>query len=193
MTTFDLTAFDPPLEVPELRSESVVLRAFVPADTDLVRRAAADPYIPTITSVPARYSDREGEAFIERQHERALGGHGYPLVIAEAVDPAYGVGCIGLWLREIESGRASIGYWLVPAARGKKLATAALRLVTTFAFDVLAIPRLHLFVEPWNEASARTAELAGFTSEGLLRGWERVDGAQHDAVSYALLRHEWRR
>jgi [ribosomal protein S5]-alanine N-acetyltransferase len=193
MTTFDLSAFDPPLEVPELRDESVVLRAFTPADVDLVRRAASDPYIPTITSVPARYSDKEGTAFIERQHARAQGGHGYPLVIAEAGDPACGIGSIGLWLREIDSGRASIGYWLVPAARGKKLATAALRLVTTFAFDVLAIPRLHLFVEPWNAASARTAELAGFTSEGLLRGWERIDGEQRDAVSYVLLRHEWRR
>ena len=37
----------------------------------------------------------------------------------------------------------------------------------------LAIPRLHLFVEPWNAASARTAEAAGFDREATLRGWER--------------------
>ena len=55
----------------------------------------------------------------------------------------------------------------------------------------LAIPRLHLYVEPWNVASARTAEAAGFTREATLRGWERIDGEQHDADCYALLRTEW--
>ena len=60
-----------------------------------------------------------------------------------------------------------------------------------FGFAQLAIPRLHLFVEPWNVASARTAEAAGFTREATLRGWERIDGEQHDADCYALLRTEW--
>jgi ribosomal-protein-alanine N-acetyltransferase len=191
MTPFDLDVFAAPLEVPELRSASVVLRPFTMADLALVRQAAEDPYIPTITSLPATYSEAEGQAFIARQLERALGGHGYPFVIAEAADPVVGVGSVGLWLREIESGRASIGYWLVPAARGKKLAEAAVRLLSDFAFDVLAIPRLHLFVEPWNSASLRTAERAGFHREGILRGWERIDDVQRDAICFALLREEW--
>jgi ribosomal-protein-alanine N-acetyltransferase len=191
MRLFTLSTFAPPLLVPELRSGPTVLRPFSRADLPLVRDAATDPYIPTITSVPARYSDREGRAFIERQFERSDGGHGYPFVIAAAEEPHRGIGAIGLWLREIDSGRASIGYWLVPSARGRHLATWALRGLVTFAFDGLAIPRLHLFVEPWNVASQRTAEAAGFAQEGLLRGWERVAGTQHDAFSYVLLRQEW--
>ena len=35
-----------------------------------------------------------------------------------------GIGSIGLWLQEIESGRASIGYWLVADARGQGLAAS---------------------------------------------------------------------
>jgi RimJ/RimL family protein N-acetyltransferase len=168
-----------------------VLRPFDLADLPLVREAAADPYIPTITSVPPTYSDDEGRAFIERQFERSEGGHGFPFVIASAADPERGIGALGLWLREIESGRASIGYWLTPSARGVHLAGWALRGVVAFAFETLAIPRLHLFVEPWNVASQRTAEAAGFVREALLRGWERVDDSQRDAFSYALLRQEW--
>jgi ribosomal-protein-alanine N-acetyltransferase len=141
--------------------------------------------------VPANYSDDEGRAFIARQLERSAGGHGYPFVIAAASDPSRGLGAIGLWLREIDSGRASVGYWLVPAARGHKLAGWALRGLVEFAFGTLAIPRLHLFIEPWNLASQRTAEAAGFTREALLRGWERVDGTQHDAYCFALLHQEW--
>jgi RimJ/RimL family protein N-acetyltransferase len=63
--------------------------------------------------------------------------------------------------------------------------------VGAFAFEKLAIPRVHLFVEPWNVASARTAEFAGFRREATLRGWERIDGSQKDADCYAQLCSEW--
>ena len=190
MTGFDLSRFDAPLVVPQLCNGPVVLRPFDLSDLRLVRQASSDPYIPAITSVPAPYSDDEGRVFIERQHSRAIDGHGYSFVIADATTPSRGVGSLGLWLHEIEHGRASIGYWIVSSARGQRWAGWALRAVVTFAFEVLAIPRLHLFVEPWNIASQRTAEFAGFTQEALLHGWERIDDAQHDALAYALLRHE---
>jgi [ribosomal protein S5]-alanine N-acetyltransferase len=99
---------------------------------------------------------------------------------------------LGLWLREIEFGRASIGYWIAPPVRGKRLAGWALRGAATFAFDMLAVPRLQLFIEPWNIASQRTAEFASFRREALLRGWERIGDTQHDAYCYARLRPDQR-
>jgi [ribosomal protein S5]-alanine N-acetyltransferase len=181
------------LRVPELVAPPVVLRPYALSDLALVRQASADPFIPSISSVPARYSDDAGRAFIARQHARDTEGDGYSFVIAPEAEPKTGIGSIGLWLREIESGRASIGYWLVADARGQRMATHALRAVVTFAFGELSIPRLHLFVEPWNVASARTAEAAGFAREATLRGWERIDGEQRDADCYALLHSEWSR
>jgi [ribosomal protein S5]-alanine N-acetyltransferase len=191
MSTFDPAFFAPPLRVPELAAPPLVLRAYGTSDLALVRRAAADPFIPSISSVPRSYTDDAGRAFIERQHARGAEGDGYSFVIAPASDPEAGLGSIGLWLQEIESGRASIGYWLVEGARGRGLAACALRAVVSFAFGALSIPRLHLFVEPWNVASARTARAAGFRREATLRGWERIDGAQHDADCFALLHAEW--
>lgn len=191
MTAFDLSLFEAPLVVPQLQSGPVLLRPFTLSDLPLIRLAATDPYIPSVTSVPSAYSDDEGRAFIERQQSQAGGGHGYSFVIAESSSPARGLGGLGLWLHEIESGRASIGYWVVPGARGNNLAGWALRGVVAFAFEVLAIPRLHLFIEPWNIASRRTAEFAGFTQEALLRGWERIDHVQRDVYSFALLRQDW--
>jgi RimJ/RimL family protein N-acetyltransferase len=188
VTAFDLSTFDAPLAVPELHSGPIVLRPFDLSDLQLIRQASTDPYIPAITSVPSSYSDDEGRAFIERQQSRAADGHGYPFVIADTGTPGRGVGAVSLWLQEIDNGRASIGYWLAPAGRGKSRAGWALRGVVGFAFDVLAIPRLHLFIEPWNIASQRTAEFAGFTKEALLQGWERIDHAQHDVYSYVQLR-----
>ncbi|HEY1653312.1 MAG TPA: GNAT family protein [Acidimicrobiales bacterium] len=192
MTRFDITALSPPLRVPRLTAPPVVLRPYsLATDLELVRAASADPLIPSITSVPRTYSEEAGPAFIERQHRRAIDGDGFSFVIAEEVDPTVGVGSIGLWLHEIESGRASVGYWLVAPARGRGLAGHALRALADFAFGELAIPRVHLFVEPWNVASARTAESAGFTHEATLRGWERIDGEQRDAECFARLRSEW--
>ena len=191
MTTFDLAAFTPPLRVPELAAPPLVLRPFAIADLAMVRQAAADPFIPSISSVPRRYTDDAGRAFIERQHARGAEGDGYSFVIAPEAEPKAGIGSIGLWLQEIESGRASVGYWLLAGARGQRLAAHALRAVVSFAFDALCVPRLHLFVEPWNVASARTAEAAGFHREATLRGWERIDGEQRDADCFALLRSQW--
>jgi [ribosomal protein S5]-alanine N-acetyltransferase len=191
MSLFDLTAFVPPLRVPQLACGPVVLRPYAVSDLALVRQASADPLIPAISTVPRPYTDDAGRGFLERQHRRASEGDGYSFVIAEAGDPNTGIGSIGMWLQEIESGRASIGYWILDSARGHGLAAHALRAIVSFAFGELAIPRLQLFVEPWNVASSRTAEAAGFRREGLLRGWERIDDEQRDAECFALLHMDW--
>ena len=119
MTAFDLAAFTPPLHVPQLVAPPVVLRPYAVSDLGLVRQASDDPLIPSISSVPRRYTNDAGRAFIERQHARGTEGDGYSFVIASDTEPKTGLGSIGLWLREIESGRASIGYWLVAGAAGR--------------------------------------------------------------------------
>jgi RimJ/RimL family protein N-acetyltransferase len=191
MSAFDLDAFAPPLRIPRLSCPPVVLRAYDDSDVALVREASADPLITSISSVPADYSAALGRDFVQRQRAHATAGDGYSFVIAPEAAPDDGVGSIGLWLQEIPSGRASVGYWLVAGARGKGLASRALRAVVEFGFAQLGIPRLHLYIEPWNVASARTAEAAGFRREATLRGWERIEGEQHDADCYALLRRDW--
>jgi ribosomal-protein-alanine N-acetyltransferase len=192
MSVFDPTALAPPLRVPVLHGRDVVLRPWSISDLTLVRQGSADALVPSISSIPRRYSDDTGRAFIERQHRRASNGDGLSFVIAEQAAPALGIGSMGLWLHEIESGRASVGYWLLDRFRGRRLATDALLALVDFAFGGPGIPRLHLFVEPWNVASARTAEAAGFVREATLRGWERIDGEQRDADCFALLSEEWR-
>jgi RimJ/RimL family protein N-acetyltransferase len=49
------------------------------------------------------------------------------------------------------------------------------------------VPRLELHVEPWNTASIRTAEGAGYRREGLLRSWEAVGGERRDMLMFSLL------
>jgi ribosomal-protein-alanine N-acetyltransferase len=175
--------------VPQLAvGESLLLRPweFSDADLALVREAASDPYIPLVTSVPTAYSVEAGEAFVRRQWDHAADGGGYPFVIARRED-RLPVGSIGLRLKDIDRGRAWLGYWVAPSARGHGIATAALRAVTEWGLSELRIPRLQLCVEPWNVASIRTAEQAGYQREGLLRSWLRVGDERRDMFMYSIL------
>ncbi|GEB54692.1 GNAT family N-acetyltransferase [Streptomyces gardneri] len=175
-----------PLVVPELAAGGgFALRAWRLSDVPLVREAADDDYIPLTTTVPSPWSESAAHAFVERQWGRAASGAGYPFVI---VDPdGRPVGTVGLWLRELALGRATLGYWVVGSARGRGAAGIAVRAVAAWALKDLRIPRLELYVEPWNTASVRTAERAGFQREGLLRGWQEVGSERRDMYMYALL------
>ncbi|NEA64703.1 GNAT family protein [Streptomyces sp. SID12488] len=65
---------------------------------------------------------------------------------------------------------AHIGYWVLPEARGRRVATRALALGTRWAFDVLGLNRLQLGHAIGHDASCHVAERCGFRYEGTLRG-----------------------
>lgn len=146
-----------PLEVPELSAcAGFVLRPWRLSDLPLVRKASEDDYIPLITTAPSPYSDSAGVAFIERQWGRATTRAEYTFVIATSAGRP--VGQVGLWLRDLEQGRASLGYWVVKAARGQGAAVAAVDAVVGWALRDLRIPRLELWVE-WSRGTRPPCEL----------------------------------
>ena len=74
-------------------------------------------------------------------------------------------------LREIRlaDGVAECTYWVLPAARGRGVATAATVAVARWAVDELGLHRLLLLHSTANPASCRVAAKAGFALEGNLR------------------------
>lgn len=173
--------------MPRLRRDPVVLRAFGDGDVDLVCSVAADPLIPLITTVPNSGTRADAVAYIARQHDRLATGVGYSFAVAEAAtDQA--VGQIGLWLRNLDQGRVSTGYWIAQQFRGKGYATAALRLLSAWALSFDDVARIELSVEPWNRGSWRTAESCGYQREGLLRSWQAVGDQRKDMYMYSLTR-----
>jgi len=156
--------------MPRLVGGSVILRPFEPRDAPLIARAATDPLIPLITTVPAGGTEADVRAYIGRQQERLPTGMGYSFAIADA-DTDEAVGRIGLWTRDIETGRATTGYWVGQDFRRRGHLKAALRVLTDWAITLPELQRLQLFVEPWNEGSWRGAEACGYHREGLLRRW----------------------
>ncbi|UFU04069.1 GNAT family N-acetyltransferase [Ruania suaedae] len=167
----------------------VRLRAFTATDAHLVAELAADSYIPTIGSVPARVDKDGAAAWITRQLARSEQGTGYSFAVAErATDRA--VGNAGLSLRALDQGRASAGYAIAPSSRGRGYATDALMALTAFAWTIEGLHRVELFIEPWNVASVRVAERSGYRQEGLLRSHQEIDGVRRDMIVCAALRAE---
>jgi [ribosomal protein S5]-alanine N-acetyltransferase len=177
----------PALPVPSLADEVVALRRWREADIPAQLEAFADPWF-------LRFSDWAPRTEVAARvylaaHERAR-RQGEQLELA-AVDPREdGVLLGGASLNNVSlpEGRAAIGYWLAPHARGRGVATHAVRLLCAWAFDDLGIARLELTCGPDNEASQRVAERCGFTREGILRSHLPFKGGRRDTVVFSLQR-----
>lgn len=165
----------------------MLLREFRDGDAHLAVELGQDPYIPLIGSVPSHPDAREALAWIHRQRGRLAEGKGLSFAIADAqTDVA--LGAIGLWLQDLSSGRATMGYAVSPAHRGIGVAKNALIALTDFAWTIADLHRIELYIEPWNLASGHVAESAGFLKEGLLRSHQLIGDSRRDMLLYAATR-----
>jgi RimJ/RimL family protein N-acetyltransferase len=201
-----MTAHDPrdpvvPLPEPRLSDGFVVVRPLEPDDAPAVAAACQDPLIQDLCYfVPSPYGLADAEEFIARARRGFVAGAELHCAVVEAGSGVL-LGAVDLvYFPDREAGET--GYWVAPEARGRGVATAAVRLMQRYAFAQLGLERLELMTEPRNLASQRVAEKAGFRLEGTLRGLlasrgerdrELVDPAHGriDQLLYALLRAEW--
>lgn len=171
---------------PILIDKDCTLRAFSQEDLPLIEEASKDSLIPLITSIPIQYSEKEGLAFIERQLNRYVCGAGYSFAIVEN-ETNKAIGAAYLGIENIDSGRASLGYWLIKSERGKGKIKPILKKLITWAQTDLKIPRLELNVEPSNQPSIKTAEYLGFEKEGVMRSWQFIGDTRKDMIMMSLI------
>jgi ribosomal-protein-alanine N-acetyltransferase len=169
------------------------------SDGRVTLRPAAERDIPDILVAhdqdPRLYSDRglkrpptgaELGREMEAAAELRATGTSETLTILEGSSDE----CIGqIYLYDIDwdHARAAIGIWLAPAARGRGLASAALRLAVRWLFDEWALERIELTTLPENERMIRAARACGFTAEGVLRDRDRDRGRRLDIAILSLL------
>ena len=84
--------------------------------------------------------------------------------------------------------KAELGYWLGRKYWGRGMMTQAVNLVVQYGFQQLQLTRIYAYVFPFNKASARVLEKAGFSYEGLLRSNALKDGKPQDDLVYAILK-----
>jgi RimJ/RimL family protein N-acetyltransferase len=150
--------------VPHLGDGVVKLRPPAPGDVDAITEACQDPEIPRWTRVPTPYTRDHAVEFIERSARTWQQGTDAAFVIEDSKTREL-LGAIGVHRLGGEDDGPEVGYWLEREARGRGVATRALRLVTYWACHELGM-RLLLQADVRNVASRRVAEKARFRYVG---------------------------
>ena len=83
-------------------------------------------------------------------------------------------------------GYGEVSYWVLPGARGRRVATRACVAVTRWAHE-LGLHRVHLEHSTQNQGSRQVAVAAGFIEEGVRRGANLHADGWHDMRMYSHL------
>jgi len=149
---------------PPLSDGVITLRAKGRNDVDTLVAICQDPEISRWTRVPSPYTREDAEGWIaaselDRQVERAIDW---------LVEDAEGEVVASIAVQDIraDEGIGEIGYWVAAPARGRGIATRAVRLATEWALRDLGLETLELMTHQDNVASQGVARAAGFTETG---------------------------
>ncbi len=91
-----------------------------------------------------------------------------------------------------DNSRAELGIWVVPQRRARGLATRALALVAVWLLRDGGLERVGVLTESDNERMIRAAQAAGFSSEGVLRGYTREHGGRVDDAVLSMVARDLR-
>lgn len=142
------------------------LRPWTGDDRDTVLRAFADPgiqhwHLRRLTE-PAH-----AEAWIRNHHDNWLEERGASWAVTA---PDHGVvGQVALRGVNLAMGVSQVSYWVLPGARGRGVATTALRALTAWGLREVGFHRLWLMHSTGNDPSCAVATNAGYETEGTLR------------------------
>ena len=158
-----------------------MLRAFRAEDLAASLAYQADAASARWVPAPPGGGGEEVAAYFEAAR---AAGELLELVIADAETDAY-LGEVMLALGEHRVGELGCG--LLPAARGRGIASRALRLVAEWSLSELGLARVEVVVACENDAALRLVARAGFHVEGTLRSYLELDGERLDARICSLL------
>jgi RimJ/RimL family protein N-acetyltransferase len=167
-----------PAPIPTLSDGHAMLRASEPRDLPVIEAGIHDPDVVRWIGPP------EGSAQEVLVRNEEHWAHGSPTLSICELDGT----CLGLvWLNVSETDRSAgtVGYWLLPAGRGRGLATSAVRLLSDWAMSDLGVTNIRLTTAPDNQRSQLVAERSGFRRVQT-PGGDASDGRQSDQIVFEL-------
>lgn len=162
---------------PVLDGHGLRLRVWDPesaADVDAWRRGLVDPeFLRWNTPLRTVSDTASARASLESKQADVAAGRAMTFCVTDAADGTI-LGQVGVSAIELVPSFARVGYWVLPEARGRHVATRSLLLAARWAFTELGLHRLELGHALGHGASCRVGERCGFRYEGTLRGamWE---------------------
>ncbi len=135
----------------------------------------------------ADYGSADVERWFAEADQMWSGQTAFPMLIRSKADGAL-LGGAGLHDVLLYGKReAELGYWVRTKARGRGVASTAIRAIAAFAFNELKLVRATMRIRLDNSSSRRAAERAGASFEGVLRHGIVHGEARFDVAQYSLL------
>jgi RimJ/RimL family protein N-acetyltransferase len=153
-----------------------------------ITELVTDPDVLRFTRVPEPVPDGFVQTWIARYQSGRLDGtrEGF---VAVSDDGRF----LGLALApdmDSTAGEMELGYIVAPAARGRGVASAILRMLTRWALDERGAQRIYLIIDVQNAASERVAERCGYHREGVMRSIHVKQDRRADAALWSRLRSD---
>jgi [ribosomal protein S5]-alanine N-acetyltransferase len=168
-----------------ITGKTIYLRALERADAPVIVPWVNDPKVIENLTIHKPMSLAAEEAFIEtmnrHEHDVVFG------ICRRDTDALIGVA--GLHQVDEHNRQGMFGIFLGDAKnRGKGYGTEATVLVTRYAFEMLNLNRVWLYVFEFNKRAIRVYERVGFEKEGLLRQAHFARGRYWNIVVMGVLR-----
>jgi ribosomal-protein-alanine N-acetyltransferase len=170
------------LPQPVVELGDFVLRPWQASDAPAVAAAYSEPSIQRWHM--RSMTEDEARAWIDSWPARWTEESGGGWAVASAAGL---LGQISLRRLSLADSLGEVSYWVVPAARGHRVAARALRALTTWVFEQLSLHRVELVHSTMNPASCRVAQNAGYRLEGTKRREGLHADGWHDMHLHACL------
>jgi RimJ/RimL family protein N-acetyltransferase len=156
-------------------------REHLPGVEDLLR----DPEVLHFTRIPEPPPPDFAETWLGLYEEGRREGAREAFAVVDGDGEFLGLALVPRIEREART--AELGYIVASSARGRGVATAALELLTEWAFRELEALRLELLITHTNDASKRVAERNGYRREGVLRSFHIKQDVRDDVEIWSRL------
>ena len=169
-----------------LENDTIRLRALEPEDLDLLYAWENDTSLWKFGSTLVPYSRYVLKAYLEHADADIYAQKQLRLMIVLKASGET-VGTVDLFDFDPRHRRAGVGILIDPAYQRKGIGKEALSLLTAYAFGLLNIHQLYVFVPVSNEPSRNLFLDSGFTSCGILKDWLHTNHGFADAYFMTLL------
>ncbi|ATL49215.1 GNAT family N-acetyltransferase [Chitinophaga caeni] len=140
-----------------LLRDNILLRGLERKDIDLLWQLRSDPQVLTYIKRDPPKEKADVEAFYQKIEEAVDKGISYYWVVTthshSPEDELLGTIC--LWNITADGKCGEIGYELLPVHQGKGIMSAALKMVLSFAFDILKLELVEAYTHKDNQASQK--------------------------------------
>jgi RimJ/RimL family protein N-acetyltransferase len=164
----------------------ILLEPFDATHLEALAPLIDDPDVQRFTRIPVPTPVDFARTWLKIYEEGRRDGRREAFAILDATDGSF----LGLALApriDRTARTVELGYMVAPHARGRGVATEALRLLTDWSLTTLGALRIELLISPKNEPSRRAAIRCGYVREGLLRSLHVKEGVREDTEIWSHL------